>query len=959
MAGRLSPRFTLASLVVAVLLVSLGPARCVLGQQEEALIERPGPPAVDDMEADFNKDGIPDGWYNARDMQWLAEGGKAGPHFVRFETNKPSRPARLSRAFGVDGTKIEAIVIGLWVRQRNIGLGEREGEEPGLVIDFLGEQLRSLSRGRMGPWTSSIHDPWTRVVKRIPIPSGTKDAIMSVGLMGATGTLDIDGLTLDLIPRGGSETVNLVLNGSFELGDPAPTYWITRGGVARVFGSVRSEAAIEMSGARARLSTGLAIPVEPFEGLDVSIAVRSAGLRGGGGAAATIFFVDDFGNPLPGESAKEPFRRWAGTSAWHYDEDHLNVPAGAVRAVLQFDKLDAIGSIRLDDVRVTASPNPQAGAWVPYHTEDDTTDWRPVAPSTLIAAGSALDFSFLVPKPAGKRGFVTVKEGRLHFEDGTRARFFGAALLPPAAFQEGERADELADRLVRSGINLVRLGELDTAVGPNRSLFDDTRDDTQRFDPEALARLDHLIAALKSRGIYVAVELAAKRRFRSDDGVAAAGLLPAGGGPAALFDPTIGKLTVAAAREFLTRVNPETELALCNDPALAWATLLGEVSIFNVIDDPNALPPPYAKALRALADRSTSGAGRRFWESAESARLKQFADALRKAHLRVPVAGVSHWRRESEFCAAQAAAGLDLIDDRLYWSPPAWVGPGYLSSLWSLDGGIAAFAKIKRREDRPYVVGQWCDQSSGAWALTHEAGDVMLAAHTAGAGDWDALVRRGIFVYPQVWGEGPSGTVGGEDLYQLPETVNGSPHIYALWPHAASLFLRGEPAARLAAKAHRRSLASSDPSRGRLVIDTPYTQGVAGWNNNRQVAFSQVEIQSGGGFAVVVVSSASSEPIASTKRLLVSAVGRVEPTGYLWVDSWKRQVADPGGPPFLQEPVKARIVWHHKGRVTAFVLDNDGQRKGRAKLERASNGQSHALVLDGTTAAFHWELTAE
>ena len=71
------------------------------------------------------------------------------------------------------------------------------------------------------------------------------------------------------------------------------------------------------------------------------------------------------------------------------------------------------------------------------------------------------------------------------------------------------------------GINLVRLGDLDTPLGPDRSLFDDTRDDTKAFDPIALARLDHLIAALKARGIYVALELQSIRRFRADDGVAA------------------------------------------------------------------------------------------------------------------------------------------------------------------------------------------------------------------------------------------------------------------------------------------------------------------------------------------------------------------------------------------------------------------------------------------------------
>ena len=205
----------------------------------------------------------------------------------------------------------------------------------------------------------------------------------------------------------------------------------------------------------------------------------------------------------------------------------------------------------------------------------------------------------------------------------------------------------------------------------------------KKFDPIALARLDHLIAALKARGIYVALELASKRRFRAEDGVALPGLLPSGGGPAAMFDPKIGELALASAKALLGHVIPETGLALKEDPALAWVTLAGEMSMFDLIDNPDALPAPYAKALHELGARAQGNAGHRFWESIESAHLKKMADALRKDGLRVPMAGVSHWRREPEFCAAQAAPGLDLIDDRLFWGPSPWVSPEIRSMLWS------------------------------------------------------------------------------------------------------------------------------------------------------------------------------------------------------------------------------------------------------------------------------------
>jgi hypothetical protein len=793
---------------------------------------------------------------------------------------------------------------------------------------------------------------------------------MSTGLLGATGTLDVDGLTVEPVPVGGSATTNLIVNGDFELGDPAPAYWTVRD-ARRVFPGSDSQAALELVHARSFAMAPVALPFDRFGALELSIKARCSGLRGGDGATATFYFLDRHGNSIapPGQNIGEPVMSWAGSSGWQVQGAQSAVPAGAARAVLQISKLDGVGSIRVDDVRVTAAPDAQDGSWTPFHVADDTDGWLPVAASPEIAPGGALDVSFLLPKPAGRDGHVVVKGGRLAFSRGGRARFLGVSLLETTAFLEAERADALADRLARSGINLVRLGGLDIPLGPGRSLFDDTRDDTKAFDPEVLARLDHLIAALESRGIHVALELQSGRRFRSEDGVAAPGLLPAGGGPAAEFDPTIGKLALAAARALLDHVNAETGLPLREDPALAWVTLAGEVSLFDQIDRPESLPPPYTNALRAVAAKAPGGlSGHRLWEWAESEHSRQMAEDLRRAKLRAPIAGVSHWRRETEFNRAQAVPGLDLIDDRIYWTPPPsreWAAPEVRSMLWSREGGLAYFANTnnKRRTDRPYVVGQWCNQTHGAWSMPTEAGDYLLGVYTAGMEDWDALVRRGVFLYPVNWGEAPTGVIGGDDLFQLPEVINGSPHIYALFPHAASLFHRGIPA-RLAAGRHagrgaRSTLPGWDAAHGRLVIETPFTQALVGWSGGAPAKLAHLELSTDNDFAVVAATSIGPEPIAEAKRLLVTAIARVEPTGFRWVDSWKLAVADPGRPPFLQEPVRARVAWRRKGSIRAFVINNAGERVGPATVAALPGGEGVALLIDGQTAGCHWELVAD
>src|SRR5262249_38917303 len=156
----------------------------------DSLIERPAPPALEDFETDANNDGVPDGWYNLRDAKIVAEGGVVGPHFLKFENPKIGRPARLSRAFGIDGRVTGAVILGAWVRLERIDTGERYGEAPGLVIDFLGDELRTTSRGSLGPWPRVPDGHWTRIAKRIAVPPSTRDAIMSIGLLGAAGVMD-------------------------------------------------------------------------------------------------------------------------------------------------------------------------------------------------------------------------------------------------------------------------------------------------------------------------------------------------------------------------------------------------------------------------------------------------------------------------------------------------------------------------------------------------------------------------------------------------------------------------------------------------------------------------------------------------------------------------------------------------------------------------------------------------
>ena len=274
---------------------------------------------------------------------------------------------------------------------------------------------------------------------------------------------------------------------------------------------------------------------------------------------------------------------------------------------------------------------------------------------------------------------------------------------------------------------------------------------------------------------------------------------------------------------------------------------------------------------------------------------------------------------------------------------------------------MIAGSSQKRKKDRPYVVGQWAVQTSGAWASPYEGADLMLAARTAASEDWDALVRRGVFVHPKVWGAAAAGTGGGEDIFTLPEVINGIPQVFALLPHASSILLRDHEGAAshkaFGRGAAARSIEGWEPREGRLVVDTPHTRALAGWTGRTGAKSDGLTIDTDADFGVVAVSSLGPAPIAESRRLLVTAVARVMPTGFRWADEWRREKADPGRPPLLHEGIKARVTWNREGSIKAYALDNTGARIGPATVEKVAGGVR--LLIDGRTPALHWELVIE
>jgi hypothetical protein len=257
-------------------------------------------------------------------------------------------------------------------------------------------------------------------------------------------------------------------------------------------------------------------------------------------------------------------RQWGKTFSVRIGQQPANAetwPAGKAMR-LSFTLRSDLGLVAEEDSPITIVADDQ---------------WLPLEPSLDVVPGSALDFSAVIPRhmPAGKLGHVIVNgDGKFAFSSQPEraARFYGINLCFSSQYLEPEVADQLAERLWRSGYNALRIhhyeGELIDRKDPQQL----------RLNPAKLQQLDYLFAAMKKRGIYVTTDLFVSRP------VAKAVIYPGEKGDMAMDDY---KMAVPVnerayedykqfARLLLEHVNPYTGMRYADDPALAWLSLINE-----------------------------------------------------------------------------------------------------------------------------------------------------------------------------------------------------------------------------------------------------------------------------------------------------------------------------------------------------------------------------------------------
>ena len=443
---------------------------------------------------------------------------------------------------------------------------------------------------------------------------------------------------------------------------------------------------------------------------------------------------------------------------------------------------------------------------------------------------SKLNLSFMLEKPAGKNGFITIKDGHFVKPSGDRFKIWGGNLTGGACFPEKRDAPLAAEFLARFGINAVRLHFLDSNWGQDRSLFNFSLTTTRELSAVQLDKLDFFISELKKAGIYTDLNLNVGRTYRKDDKVPEYEYLGLAKG-ATLFDDRLIELQKEYAKQLLTHVNPYTLNAYINEPAIAEVEIVNENSLTEAWFGGRLLgantsgknttwmdiSPYYGKELntkfnlwlqanrsqadikliekeagvkqgdqipRLKPDEFKNASQLRFQTEAEfiiSTEQKFFTDMYNylKNELIVKspvVANSDHNHYKSGYALVSSTSLLDVVDGHVYWQHPTDRVDKITGKSYSIientamvnDPGFSTVVQLSRSavEGKPYTVSETNHPFPNEYACE---GIPILGAYAL-LQDWD-----GIFYYtlehvaPHLWNNNYSGSFGmGLDPVKMP-----------------------------------------------------------------------------------------------------------------------------------------------------------------------------------------------
>lgn len=150
------------------------------------------------FEEGLDDKGFVKGWYYDRQVTWIETDPAEGNACIRMTNEIPGQAAHLLQGIAIDGRYVAKLKFGGDLKFDNLRKGLDDDEVPLLAITFYDKNRKDVAMEYFGPFQGS-QESWKHLEKEIRVPVSAREAIVRIGMFGATGQISFDKIILKKI----------------------------------------------------------------------------------------------------------------------------------------------------------------------------------------------------------------------------------------------------------------------------------------------------------------------------------------------------------------------------------------------------------------------------------------------------------------------------------------------------------------------------------------------------------------------------------------------------------------------------------------------------------------------------------------------------------------------------------------------------------------------------------------
>jgi protein-L-isoaspartate(D-aspartate) O-methyltransferase len=141
----------------------------------------------------------PAGWHYLRKAKVVGDGkAPEGKRWLHFENQEKGRSGEALQGFAIDGRQVSHLKVSCQVQTADIAPGPDPTQLPALFVAFYDDRRAAIDSVQLGPWATAF--PWRLQTLDVRVPIAAREAILTIGLNGATGRMDVDDVRISAEP---------------------------------------------------------------------------------------------------------------------------------------------------------------------------------------------------------------------------------------------------------------------------------------------------------------------------------------------------------------------------------------------------------------------------------------------------------------------------------------------------------------------------------------------------------------------------------------------------------------------------------------------------------------------------------------------------------------------------------------------------------------------------------------